>query len=261
MIRIGPAGSFKPSTLDSVRALNSVGLNAMEVEFVYGVTMKNELARKIGEEAKKEKIELSVHAPYYINLSSLKKENIIKSKNWILESCERAHHLNAKHVVFHPGFYHERGKKEVFEIILNNILDIKETLRKRKLDVNLSPETTGKHSAFGDLDETIELAKKARISLCVDFAHLYARNNGRINYEEVFNKLKVLDLKHLHCHFSGINFNNKGERNHLNISSEKPNFKELARVIKHKKMDITIICESPRQYLDAIDMVKILDKV
>ncbi|MDD5254316.1 MAG: TIM barrel protein [Candidatus Nanoarchaeia archaeon] len=261
MIKIGPAGSFKANTLDSVRALNSIGLSAMEVEFVYGVTMKNELAKQIGIEAKKQKIELSIHAPYYINLSSLKTENITKSKNWILESCERAYNMNAKHVVFHPGFYHDRNKDEVFEIILKNILDIKETLRKRKLYVNLCPETTGKHSAFGSLDEIIELAKKAKISLCVDFAHLYARNNGKIDYGQVFDKLKVLDLKHLHCHFSGINFNSKGERNHLNISSEKPNFKELAKEIKHKKMDITIICESPRQYLDAIDMVKILDNI
>ncbi|MDD5331913.1 MAG: TIM barrel protein [Candidatus Nanoarchaeia archaeon] len=261
MIRIGPAGGFKPNTLDSVKSLNSIGLNAMEVEFVYGVNMKNDLAKKIGEEARKEKIELSVHAPYYINLSSLKKENITKSKGWILDSCERAYYMNAKHVVFHPGFYHERKKEEVFEIILNNILDIKEILRKRKIDVELSPETTGKHSAFGDLDEVIELAKKAKISLCVDFAHLYARNNGKINYEDIFDKLKVLDLKHLHCHFSSINFNSKGERNHLNISSEKPNFRDLAKIMKHKKMDITIICESPRQYLDAIDMVKIINSV
>lgn len=261
MIRLGPGGNCDSTTEKSIEKLPKIGLNAQEIEFVYGVTLGNEQAKKIGELAKKNKISLSVHAPYYINLVSKEKAKVHASKNRILQSCERAHHLNAKYVVFHPGFFQGKDEKIVFEDIYNELKDIKDKIKEKKWDVTLAPETTGKHSAFGSLQETIELAKKLKSGLCVDFAHLYARNNGKINYSEVFDELKQLHLTEIHSHFSSINYSEKGELNHLNISENKPNFKKLAEEILKRKLNITIICESPRQYLDSIDMRKIFESL
>jgi len=223
--------------------------------------MDNRKAKEAGKLAEKLNIKLSIHAPYYVNLSSLKKETIAKSRRWLLMCCERAHYLMADKVVFHPGFYHDRPKEEVFEIIKNEIEELNHEIKKNKWNVNLAPETTGKKTAFGSLDEIIELIKKTKCSFCIDFAHLYARNNGRIDYEEILNKVKLITGKILHCHFSCIEFTEKGERRHLNLEHEKPSFREFAKILLRKKTNINIICETPRQYLDSLDMKKIIERL
>jgi deoxyribonuclease-4 len=261
MILFGPGGNCAPTTIDSLNKLKKIGLTSQEIEFVYGIYMNNKEAKEVGKLAKKLNIKLSIHAPYYINLASLKKENITKSKRWILASCERGHYLHAENIVFHPGFYHNRTEKEVFEIIKNEIEELMQKIKENKWKVKLAPETTGKKSAFGSLDEIIELVKKTKCNFCIDFAHLYARNNGKINYEEILKKVKPIINKILHCHFSSIEFTDKGEKRHLNISHEKPSFKELAKVLLKKKINANIICETPRQYLDSIDMKKIIEEL
>lgn len=261
MILLGPAGNCESNTIDSLNKIKKIGLNSQEIEFVYGIYMDNKKAKEIGELAKKLNIRLSVHAPYYINLSSLKKEIIEKSKRWILWSCERGHYLGAKNIVFHPGFYHDRDKNEVFEIIKDGIKSVMKEIRKNKWNVKLAPEITGKKSAFGSLDEIIRLVRETKCSFCIDFAHIYARNTGKIDYNEILKKIKPVMDKILHCHFSSIEFTDKGEKKHLNLHHNKPPFKKLAELLINKKINANIICETPRQYLDSLDMKKIIKEI
>ena len=61
MIKLGPAGipiCCDGNSSDGVKAVHKLGLQAMEVEFVRGVHMSVETAKKVGEVAKKLKIEL-----------------------------------------------------------------------------------------------------------------------------------------------------------------------------------------------------------
>jgi deoxyribonuclease IV len=127
-------------------------------------------------------------------------------------------------------------------------------------------ETAGKKSGFGQLDEIIELCKKLKQARpVIDFAHMHATSNGGLNtkedYEKIFNKIKKElgpeYLKEMHCHFSGIFFNEKGERYHIPIDSSPP-FKPLAEVIAKNNYKFTIICESPLLEKDALKMQNIL---
>ncbi len=258
MIYLGPAGNCAKDTLSSLKKVKESGLGAQEIEFVYGITLSNQRAKEVGELNKKLKLRLSIHAPYYINLAAKEKAKLNRSKHWVITSAERGHYLGADKIVFHPGFFMGRDKDEVFSIIYDNLGDIKDSIKDKGFKIKLAPETTGKHSAFGSLDEILKLSKKLNISYCIDFAHLYARNNGKIDYKEILRKLKE---KEVHCHFSGINYGEKGEKNHLNISSNKPNFRELARLLVKKRQNFVIICESPRQYLDCLDMKNIIEKL
>ena len=257
MIRIGSAGSAGLGNFEGVKHAKELKLNALECEFTYGVRMSNQEAKRIGELAKKLDIMLSCHAPYYINLASLEKQKIHASKNRILQSCERAHYLGAKYVVFHAGFYQKKDKKEIYEIIKKEIIDLNEKIKEKKWNVVLAPETTGKASQFGDLDELLQLKKETKCHLCIDFAHLKARNNGKIDYDEIFKKIK--HLKHIHSHFSGIEWTAKGERRHL--ITEAKDIKELLGYILKYKVDITIINESPDVYGDAVKMKDILEEL
>ncbi|MBL7100557.1 MAG: TIM barrel protein [Nanoarchaeota archaeon] len=259
-INLGPAGNCDKDIISSLNRLKSeLNLQSQEVEFTLGVKMKNETAKAVGELRKKLGIELSVHAPYYINLSSEDKAKLKKSFNWVFLSCERGHHMGARKIVLHPGFYLKKNPSRTFDIVLENIKRLQKEIRKRKWNVELAPETTGKLSAFGNLDEIIELTRKAKCSFCVDFAHLYARQQGKINFAEVLDKLK--SFNHIHSHFSCIAFTKKGERKHLDISVNKPPFKELAKELLKRKVNITIIAESPRTWRDSLAMKKILGKL
>lgn len=255
-MKLGPAGiGSKGERLNDIK--NS-GLNAAEVEFVYGVKMDNKTAEKIGKTAKELDIKLSVHCPYYINLNSEDKQKIGASRTRILQSCERGHHLGAEYIVFHPGYYGKDSKEETYETIKEQIKKIQEAIKEKKWKVKLAPETTGKINVFGTIDEILKLVKDTKCSLCIDFAHLKARNNGKINYDELFKKLKNFD--YIHSHFSGIEYGPKGEKWHI-ITSESV-LKELGSAIKKNHIkNITIINESPDPLGDSIKTKSVFKKL
>lgn len=261
-IRLGPAGTPGKSTLEGVSKVRELGLHAMEVEFVHGIMMKNELARKIGEEARKHGTSLSVHAPYFVNLNSAEPEKIESSKKRILDSCERGHLMGARKIVFHPAFYGKASAEKTFQTTKAHILDIQTTIRKKDWKVELAPETTGKTSVFGSLDETIRLVKETGCSLCVDFAHLWARNRGNISYPEILDKVeKEIKPKDLHIHFSGIAYGMKGERNHELMNDKNPPFTPLAKEILGRDLNVTIISETPDTWKGSLKMKDIFEKL
>lgn len=250
-ILLGPAGTAGLGYEGGLKRCKELKLECMEVEFTYGVRMSNAEAKKVGQLAKKLGIKLSVHGPYYINLASKEKAKLVASKKRILQSCERAHHMHAPLVVFHAGFYQSRDREEVYQIIKKNLADLQKEIKKKKWAVKLAPETTGKASQFGDIDELLRLRKELKTELCIDFAHIYARNVGKIDYDELFKKLK--GIPHLHCHFSGITYTPKGERAHIPLKKEF--FTPLAKAIKkYKPKSMTIINESPDIFGDAVKM-------
>lgn len=258
---LGPAGipaSAKGSTIDGIRRVAELGLNAIEVEFVYGVRMGMQMAKEVGAVAKETAVRLSVHAPYYINLCSDEREKLAASKKRIMESVERAEAMAADIVVFHPGFYGKLEKAEAFDRVAAACTELADNTPK---DVKLGIETTGKSGAFGTLDEVVGVCKSMHGCVpVVDFAHIYARNVGKIDYAAVFDALKPLKLAHVHSHFSNIEYTAKGERNHLVLDGH-PAFKPLAQEILKRKLGITIVCESPVLEMDALRMKKVFESL
>lgn len=252
-VRFGPAGiggvKEAPKNLERY---NKQNLGAAEIPFTYQVWMNNNQAKQIGKIAKKFNIKLSIHAPYYINLASHDKKKIEASKKRILNCCERGHYLGAKNIVFHAGYYGKHSKEECYQIIKKQIQEIQKVIRQKKWKVKLAPETTGKKSQFGSLDELLKLIRQAGCFFCIDFAHLLARE-GKINYKEIFEKIKK--FSHIHSHFSGIEFSSKGERRHK-VTPEKK-LRELLKWIKRYNLSITIINESPQPYKDSLKSLKI----
>ncbi|NCB05734.1 MAG: endonuclease IV, partial [Clostridia bacterium] len=91
--RFGPAGnceSFQKKYRSSVQApafLAAMGLDAYEYQCGRGVNVSEETCRAIGEAARQNGIQMSVHAPYFINLSSDEPERMEKSVGYILAAC------------------------------------------------------------------------------------------------------------------------------------------------------------------------------
>ncbi len=253
-ILFGPAGSGG-SAPEGFELIKSSGCDAVEIAFTYGIWMNNKQALAIQELNKRLNLSLSIHAPYYINLNSEDNKKIESSKKRILKCCEIGHYLGARYVVFHPGFYGKDTKEKTFESIKKQILEILGEIKKNKWQIELAPETTGKQSQFGSLDELICMKKETGCHLCIDFAHLMARENGKINYSKIMQKIKPLG--HIHAHFSGIEFSEKGERRHL--LTPESGMRALLFALKKHNLDCTVINESPNPLGDAIKMKNLLD--
>lgn len=260
-IFLGPAGTpgfTRGGTLEGVADVAAIGLNAMEVQFTHGVRMSIRLAGLVSKEAKECGVRLSVHAPYYVNLCSDDKEKLAASKKRIFDSIARAKAMDAHVVTFHPGFY---GKLEKEEASRRVVVACKELAKKTPRGLKLGLETTGKSGAFGTLDEIVSVCKKVRRCVpVIDFAHIYARAGGKINYKKVLSAVKPLRLKHLHAHFSNIEYTAKGERHHL-VLDGRPPFGPLAKEIVRQKQSITIICESPILEQDSLRMKGVFEKL
>ncbi len=159
-IRIGPAGSDGLGYLKALKRAKRMRLDCIEVAFTYGVRMKPEEAQAVGAQARKNRITLSVHAPYYINLAADDPEKLAASKERILASCRMAAIMGARNVVFHAGFYQKHSAEKTFDRIAAAVEELQVFIQKNRWGVILCPETTGKPSQFGSLDECLLLARE-----------------------------------------------------------------------------------------------------
>jgi len=271
LVRFGPGGlpvfPFEGGAAAAPAYLRSEGLDAMEVEFVRGVKMSPETAAKVAAAAKENDILLSCHAPYWINCAAKEAVKLKNTERNLLETARAAHALGASIIVFHPAFYLDRPKGDVMRLTRETLSHVEARLEAEGIrDVWLGAETAGKGTQLGGLDETIELAASlSRVRPVIDFAHLHARGNGWITgknqYEEIFSKMESAlgseSVKHLHSHFSEIEFGDGGEKNHAALGSlpkHSPDFSPLAELLAERGYGGTIICETPMLDLDARKM-------
>jgi len=254
-IRIGPAGSDGLGYMKALSKAARMGLGCVEVAFTYGVRMKPEAADAVGGLARKKGIALSVHAPYYINLAADDPAKLAASKERILSSCRMAAVMGARNVVFHAGFYQGRSAAKTFARIVKAIERLQAAVQKQDWDVVLCPETTGKPSQFGSLDECLQLARETGCGFTIDFAHLLARAGGRLDYGEVIDRLP----SQFHAHFSGIEYGPKGERRHLKTTPRF--FMPLAEALVRRNVEATLISESTDPYRDAVMMKRVVGEL
>ncbi len=263
-IRFGPSGiGGKQEALSTLEKYYEAGLKACEIAFTYGVYLDKESAEQIGKLAKKLDISLSIHAPYYVNLNSSDKKKLLSTRKRILDCCKIGHYLSLgdstrkTKIVFHPGYYGE-DRKLAFEKIYQEVKDLFKDVKENNWNVILCPEVMGKINVFGSIEEISNLVKDTGCSCCIDFAHIIARYQGDKKYKEV--KEAFSNLSEWHCHFSGIIYTDKGEKQHKSL--ELSEWKNLISFIKTlDKKEVVIICESPNPFLDSIRGLKTYEEM
>jgi len=269
----GPAGipisTKKPSTIEGIKRVKELGLECMELEFVHSINIKKEVAPEVKKTAKENSVRLTVHAPYYINLNSLSKQTIGMSKSHIINSAKIGFLCGAESVAFHAAYYIKMDSKTVYDRVKKEMQYILNALKEEGIKIWVRPETTGKHSQFGTLEEILSLSQELEwVMPCIDFSHLHARTQKMNSREEfggilelVEKKLGEKGLQELHCHVSGINYSEKGERNHLLLKDSDFNYKELLQALKEFKCKGFIVCESPNLEGDAMLLKKTYEKI
>jgi deoxyribonuclease-4 len=216
--RFGVAGvppTFKllnAKMIDVPALLREEGLDAFEYQAVrWGgkPQMKKEDAEKLGEEARKTDVRLSVHGSYFINLSG-KKETVEASKQRIVACATAADWMGAYVMVFHIGFYGRVEKSFAFRNCIRELKEVSETMKSLGLKVKLGPETMGRKFQVGSLEEIMVICQEVEgTQLVVDWGHLHARNLGRFKKiedirsvaEKVEETLGTQALRSMHCHF------------------------------------------------------------
>ena len=265
-----PHSANPRTTSDGISHVRKIGLGAMELEFVRNINISEEKAPEIRKVAEENNIVLTCHAPYYINLNSLEKLKIKASIGRILSSARIMNLCNGWSVCFHSGYYMEQERKKVYDVIKANINEITSALKKDGINIWIRPETTGKDTQFGNIDEILRLSQELdNVMPCVDFAHFHARTNGKYNTYEEFSeilekiekKLGKKGLENMHIHITGIAYGPKGEKNHLNLEESDLKYKELLKALKDFKVKGVVISESPNIEQDALLMKKTYEKV
>jgi deoxyribonuclease-4 len=276
--RFGPAGVppvfrlMKITIADVPRLLQEEGLDAFEYEAVqWGrkPQVRKEEAEKLGIEAKQRDVWISLHGSYFLNFSGLK--TIVEdSKQRLIACATAAEWMGAHTVVFHPGVYGKRPPEVALKMCSDALRDVIQTLRDLGItNVKLGPETMGKMYQLGSLDEVLSLCETVdQTQPVIDWSHLHARGLGRFRtiddyrriVEQIEKRLGTEALRSLHCHFSKIEYSDKGERRHHTLEEPRygPDFRLLAKIIVEFKMNLILISESPVQDLDAMKMRDIL---
>jgi deoxyribonuclease-4 len=255
--------------------LREEGLDAFEYQAVrWGQKpqMKQEDAETLGSQARKNDVLLSLHGSYYVNLCG-KKEVVEASKRRLVACATAAQWMGAYVVVFHLGFYGYAEKSEAFRNCTQALRDIVETMNSLGIEkVKLGPETMGRIFQLGSLDEILTICEEVeQTQLVIDWGHLHARYRGmfkkiddfRAVIDEVENRLGTQAVKDMHCHFTKIEFTEKGERRHHILDETKygPDFQLLAEVIAEYDLRPVMICETPILDVDAMKMRDILRRV
>lgn len=278
--RFGPAGvppvfRLMRATLEDVPGLlRAEGLDAFEYEAVHwgkNPQIRKEDAERFGFEAREKDVWLSLHGSYFINLCG-EKAISEASRQRLIACATAAEWMKAHVVVFHPGFYGEKSPHETLRMCLRAMKEIIEVMQSWEIrNVLLGPETMGRLHQFGSLDEILSLCEMVeQTQLVIDWSHLHARDKGRFRTVEDFreivvqieNRLGIEAARNMHCHFTKIEFTEKGERRHHTLREKGygPDFRMLAKVIVEFRLKPVIISESPILDLDALRMRDTLRK-
>ncbi len=256
-----PVSSRSHGLEAGLKRLSELGLNALELDFANSIYLNMEESRYLGRLAEELGIRLSIHAPYYINLCSEDTDVIRRSRRRILECVVRGEAMHADIVAVHSAFYGKRSREEAYAMVRAGYESIVDEMRSIGIrNVRLGAETMARKNQFGTLDEVLRLYKDLNgwVRPYVDFAHIFARNNGRIDYAHIIDRLLDAGLEYINAHFTGLA--RKGYR-YVDVHRPigEPQFEPLALEIVRRRLGITIICESPLLELDCLRMRNILE--
>lgn len=267
--RFGTVGSpnstpKKPGgSVGAILRIRELNLDALELGWVNAVRVTEQSCQEINATSKTQDVQISVHAPYFINLNADEQE-WPKSRRRLMDAAHYGNLAGATDIVFHPGTYFGQPPEVVLPKVLLRLNSCVEDLRAGGNFVTLRPETMGKSAMLGSLEDTLRMAQEIPgIEPCLDFAHLHARpGDGSMNTHSEWcqvltaygNALGQEALLRMHIHLSGIEYGPKGERKHLPLAEADLVLQGLFSALHEFKCRGRILCESPEMEEDALKM-------
>lgn len=263
MIKFGPSGNSASfyamgykHTAEAPEYLKKFGLDCFEYSFGRGITLSKEKAEEIGAAFADAGMEISVHAPYFINFANPEEEAAQKSYGYVLNSARYLNHFGGSRLVFHPAAQGKQSRTEAVERTADRLKTLRDMIYENGLqDIMYCPETMGKLAQIGTLEEVVEFCKIDKIyTPAIDFGHINAREQGSLKtvedyksrLEYAIGELGYDRMKNFHVHFSKIMYGGKGEIKHLTFEDAVygPQFEPLAVALKELGLQPYIVSES-----------------
>ena len=259
----GPAGRAESFAAQGYKNMEQVpeylagfGLDAYEYQCGRGVKVNEKTLAAMKANAGIWPVQFSIHAPYFISMSSLEEEKRTGSVRYVLESAAALRQLGGRRIIFHSGSCGKQSREAALTLALDTMRLFVQAMDENGYeDMILCPETMGKINQLGTLDEVLALCGvDKRITPCIDFGHLNARTLGGLaakeDYAAVLDRMAdVLQddrAKHFHAHFSKIEYTAGGEKQHLTFADEVygPQYEPLMELLYERGLAPVIICES-----------------
>lgn len=263
MIKFGPSGNCESfyaegysHTEEAAAFVKRRGLDCFEYSFGRGVRMSEDKAISIGEAFKREGVEISAHAPYFINFANPDDEMAAKSYGYVLDSAKMLKLMGGQRVVFHPAAQGKASREEAVALTEDRLKILRDYIYLNDMqDMIFCPETMGKIAQIGTVEEVVRFCKVDPVYVpCVDFGHINAREQGSlVTVDDYKNRLQYMiaelgfeRMKHFHVHFSKIMYSAKGEVKHLTFADNVygPDFEPLAVALKELGLQPYLVSES-----------------
>ena len=262
--RFGPAGTPESFAQRGYKAMTQMpdylqefGLTAFEYQCGHGLKVNAKTIAQLGSGCKAADIAVSLHAPYYISLSSTEAEKRENSVGYLLEAARICDALGGTRVVVHSGSAGKLSRAAALELAADTLRRAQQALDEQGLShMHLCPETMGKVNQLGTLEETLELCRvDERFLPTIDFGHLNARTFGGIrthaDYAEILDRiadrLGTERARSFHAHFSKIQYTVPGgEKAHLTFADREfgPEWEPLMELLARRGLAPVVICES-----------------
>jgi Endonuclease IV len=253
MFKFGVAGyplafsesKYKKERLKIFNWLRDLNLDAFEAQMTYGPKTSVDNCKQIKLLSEEFNIKVSVHAAYYIVLTSNERSKIERSIDTLLKTYELTDLMGADVIVLHPGPLYEQNAQVIMERFLENLSEFFSRLGSSHIGLFL--ETAGKKGQLGSVEEIIHACKHFENCFpCIDFGHVHAREGGSLREEspidELFDLMKKNNLfmqnSRIHFHYTPIDYGPKGEITHKAIDDKYPDENQLSfNLFDDKKTD------------------------
>ncbi len=263
MIKFGPSGNSESfyaegheHTEEAALFVKERGLDCFEYSFGRGVRLSEPKALAIGNAFEYVGVEISVHAPYFINFANPDDEMAAKSYDYVLDSARALRLMRGHRVVFHPAAQGKVDRTVAVDKTVERLKVLRDYIYLNNMqELMFCPETMGKLAQIGTVEEITQFCEIDKVyTPCVDFGHVNAREQGSLKtvtdykdrLEYMIDRLGYERMKHFHVHFSKIQYGAKGEIKHLTFADRVfgPEFEPLAQALCELRLEPYIVSES-----------------
>ena len=147
--KFGPAGTgddFKAkgfkSSLQVPDYLVNMGLDHFEYQCGRGVNIGLDKAAELGKIACEKGITISLHAPYYISMSSVEEEKRLNSIKYILDSARAVNAMGGNRIIVHTGSCGKISREEALSLAIDTMKISLDALDNEGLShIHICPQT------------------------------------------------------------------------------------------------------------------------
>lgn len=213
-------------------------------------------------------IKMSLHTPYYMELSEKDTEAVEKSKRAFKYGAVMADQLGAGKIITHLGLQKEEQSIDSLKSsAVENLRELRDWISDNcSTEMRIGLETQTGEDVYGNLDQTLEICRQVSGTVpVINFAHIKAEGTYPLeeeeDYADVFDMCEKFISDGYYVTFSGVEERRRDKCRLTPIKRGDLQFEELAYYLMKSEEDITIISTSPLKEHDAKYMKAIFERI